>query len=164
MIVSLIVAAAKNNVIGKNNDLPWQLPNDMKYFKNTTWGMPVIMGRKTFESMNNEPLAGRINIVITKQPGWNREGAVVVHNWNDALFVAADADCNEVFVIGGGEIFKESIKKADRIYMTRVHTIVDGDVFFPEIDTKKWKEVSKRDCFADEKHLYNYSFEVWEKR
>jgi dihydrofolate reductase len=163
MIVSLIVAAAKNNVIGKNNDLPWHLPNDMKYFKNTTWGMPLIMGRKTFESMKNEPLGGRVNVVITKRTGWKAEGAVVVNNWNDAMFVANDADCKEVFVIGGGQIFKEAIRKADRIYMTRVHTIVDGDVFFPEIDPKRWKVVSKRDCFADARHQYDYSFEIWEK-
>jgi dihydrofolate reductase len=162
MLLSLIVAATTNNVIGKNNDLPWRLPNDMKYFKNTTWGMPVIMGRKTFESMT-EPLAGRTNIVITRQTNWKPDGAVVVNKLSDALFVAKDADSKEVFVIGGGEIFKEAIKKADRIYMTRIHTIIDGDAFFPEIDEKKWKLVSKRDCFADEKHKFDYSFEVWEK-
>jgi dihydrofolate reductase len=163
MLISLIVAASTNNVIGKNNDLPWRLPADMKYFKNMTWGMPVIMGRKTFESMNNEPLPGRLNIVITRHPNWKPKGAAVVHNWNDAMFVAKDADCKEVFVIGGGEIFKDTIKKADRIYMTRVHAIIDGDVFFPEIDPKKWKLVSKRDCMADDKHKFNYSFEIWEK-
>lgn len=164
MFLSLIVAASKNNVIGRNNDLPWVLPNDMKYFKNMTWGMPLIMGRKTFESMKNEPLPGRINIVITRQTSWKPEGAVVVTGWKDAMFVAENADCKEVFVIGGGEIFKDAIKKADRIYMTRVHTIIDGDVFFPEIDEKRWKKVSNRDCFADEKHKFDYSFERWEKR
>ena len=164
MLLSLIVAASENNVIGKNNGLPWKLPNDMKYFKNTTWGMPVIMGRKTFESMNNEPLAGRVNIVITRQSGWKPEGAVVVHNLDDALFVARDADCKEVFIIGGGEIFKEAMKKADRIYFTRVHTIIDGDVFFPKPDEKKWKRVSVRDCIADTKHAIDYSFEIWEKQ
>ena len=163
MLLSLIVAASSNNVIGKNNDLPWVLPNDMKYFKNTTWGMPLIMGRKTFESMKNEPLPGRINIVITRQNDWKPEGAVVVSNWKDALFLAEDTDCKEVFVIGGGEIFKDAIKKADRIYMTRVHTIIDGDVFFPEIDEKKWKKLSSRDCHSDEKHKFDYSFEVWER-
>jgi dihydrofolate reductase len=163
MRVSLIVAASKNNVIGKDNGLPWVLPNDMRYFKNTTWGMPVIMGRKTFESMKNEPLPGRVNIVITRQSNWHRTGAVVVKTWNDAMFVANDADCNEVFVIGGGEIFKDAINKADRLYMTRVHTIIDGDVFFPEIDEKKWKLLSKRDCLADEQNKFDYSFEIWEK-
>lgn len=162
MLLSLIAAASENNVIGKNNDLPWRLPNDMRYFKNTTWGMPVIMGRKTFESMS-EPLAGRINIVITRQTNWKPEGAIVVSNLNDAIFVAKDADCKEVFVVGGGEIYKEAIKIADRIYMTRVHTITDGDAFFPEIDKSKWKRISVRDCFTNEKHKFNYSFEIWEK-
>lgn len=164
MLLSLIVAASENNVIGKNNDLPWVLPNDMKYFKNTTWGMPLIMGRKTYESMKNEPLPGRINIVITRKTDWKPEGAVIVHNWNDAMFVASDADCKEVFVIGGGEIFKEAIKKADRIYMTRVHTIIDGDTFFPEIDVKKWKKMSARDCVEDARHKFDYSFEIWERQ
>src|ERR1700712_1857838 len=116
MIVSLIVAASENNVIGKNNQLPWTLPVDMKFFKNTTWGMPVIMGRKTMESMDNKPLPGRTNIVITHQKNYKAEGAAVVNNWDDAMFVAKDADCKEVFVIGGGEIFKELIKKANRVY------------------------------------------------
>src|SRR5206468_1560469 len=121
-----------------------------------------IMGRKTFESMD-EALAGRINIVITRQPNWKRKDAIVVSNLDDAIFVSRDADCNEVFIIGGGEIFKEAIHKADRIYMTRVHTIVDGDAFFPEIDRSKWKRVSVKDCLTDEKHKFNYSFEIWEK-
>jgi dihydrofolate reductase len=163
MIISLIAAASTNNVIGKNNQLPWSLPIDMRYFKNTTWGMPMIMGRKTYESNGYKPLPGRINIIITRQKDLKSNGVVIVSNWKDALFVANDADCKEVFVIGGGEIFKDVINKADRIYMTRVHALIDGDVFFPEIDTKKWKLVSNRDCFADEKHKYDYSFQLWEK-
>lgn len=162
MTVSLIVAASDNNVIGKNNQLPWHLPNDMKFFKNTTWGMPVIMGRKTFDSMGNKPLPGRVNIVITRQEDWKADGVVTVKNWNDAVFVAKDSDCKQAFVIGGGEIFKDTIKKADRIYMTRVHTIIDGDVFFPEINTKDWKLISKKECVADEKHPFDYTFELWE--
>ena len=164
MLVSLIAAASENNVIGKNNGLPWVLPNDMKYFKNTTWGMPLIMGRKTFESMENEPLPGRINIVITRQNDWKPRGAVVVNNWEDGVLAANDTDCKELFVIGGGEIYKEAIKKADRIYMTRVHAVVDGDAFFPEIDENTWKKVSTRDCFADAKHKFDYTFEMWEKK
>lgn len=164
MLLSLIAAASKNNVIGKNNGLPWVLPNDMKYFKNTTWGMPLIMGRKTFESIKNEPLPGRINIVITRQTDWKPQGAVVVNNMSDALFVAKDADYKEVFVVGGGEIYKDAIQKADKIYITRVHTIVDGDTFFPEINEKKWKKLSNRDCFIDAKHKFDYSFEIWERQ
>lgn len=163
MIVSLIAAVSSNNVIGKNNQLPWHLPADMKFFKNTTWGMPLIMGRKTFESMDNKPLPGRINIILTKQKNFSADGAVIVNDWSDALFAARDTDCKEVFVIGGGEIFKEVLKKADRIYLTRVHTIIDGDVFFPEIELKKWKLISKKDCATDERHKFSYSFELYEK-
>ena len=162
MLISLIAAASENNVIGKNNGLPWNMPNDMKYFKNTTWGMPVIMGRKTFESMD-EPLAGRMNIVITNQHNWKSAEAVAVKSWNDAIFVAKEADTKEVFVIGGGQIFKDFIEKADRIYLTRIHGIVDGDIFFPTINSHQWKLISKKDCFADAKHQYDYTFEIWEK-
>lgn len=163
MIVSLIAAASTNNVIGVNNELPWHLPNDMLFFKNTTWGMPVIMGRKTYESMDSKPLKGRINLVITSKSDYKADGIVVVNSFSDAMFVVKDADCNEVFIIGGGELFKETIGKADRIYLTRVHAMIDGDVFFPEIDTKSWKQTSKKDLMADEKHSFNYSFELWEK-
>ena len=163
MIVSLIVAASTNNVIGRNNQLPWNLPTDMKYFKNTTWGMPVMMGRKTFESMGGKALAGRKNIIITRQTDWKANDVVVANSYDDALSVAKQTDCNEVFLIGGGELFKEVIGKADRIYMTRVHTVIEGDVFFPDIDPAKWKKVSHRDCFADDKHAFDFSFEVWEK-
>ena len=162
MILSLVVAASTNHVIGKENQLPWNLPNDMRYFKNTTWGMPVIMGRKTLESMGNKPLPGRMNIVITTSKDLKAAGVTVVNSWHDAMFVADSTDCKEVFVIGGGEIFKEALKKANRIYMTRVEAIIDGEVFFPEIDSKKWKLMSSRPCKADERHNYNYTFEVWE--
>jgi len=164
MIISLIVAASANNVIGNNNQLPWHLPADMKFFKNTTWGMPVIMGRKTFEAMQNKALPGRKNIIITRQENLKLKDSAVVNDFSDALFVARETDCKEVFVIGGGEIFKDVIDKANRIYMTRVHTILEGDAFFPEIDGKKWKQVSKKDCYADEKHKYDFSIEVWERK
>src|SRR6478609_2932846 len=107
MVISLIVAASANNVIGKNNQLLWSLPNDMKFFKNTTWAMPVLMGRKTFESLG-KPLPGRLNIVITRQQGLQLPGATVVHSLDEALKGAAAADYKESFVIGGGEIFKEA--------------------------------------------------------
>jgi dihydrofolate reductase len=131
---------------------------------NTTWGMPIIMGRKTLESMDNKPLPARTNIVITSKKDWKVEGVAIVNTWNDAMFVANSTDSKEVFVIGGGEIFKDAIKKANRIYMTRVHTFVDGNVFFPEIDPKKWKLVNSRPYKADEKHAFDYTFEVWEPK
>jgi dihydrofolate reductase len=164
MIISLIVAASTNNVIGVDNALPWHLPTDMKFFKNTTWGMPVIMGRKTFQSMELKALPGRKNIIITRQEGFKAKDAVAVKAFSDALFVARETDCKEAFVIGGGEIFKSVIDKANRIYMTRVHTMIEGDIYFPEINEKHWKLVSERACFKDEKHRYDFSIEMWERK
>lgn len=161
MIISLIVAASANNVIGVNNQLPWHLPNDLKYFKNLTWAMPVIMGRRTFESMG-KALNGRINIVITSQKDVVFENAVTVNSFKDALFVAQDGDYKEVFVIGGGQIFNEVLPKADKIYLTRVHTSIEGDVFFPQLD-KHWKLAWNDDHSKDEKHQFDYSFQRWEK-
>lgn len=162
MTISLVVAAAQNNAIGKNNQLLWHLPNDLKFFKNTTWGMPVIMGRKTFESVN-KPLPGRFNIVITRQADWKAEGVIVAINLQNALKKAAETNCNEAFVIGGGEIYKQAMQIADKIYITRVHATLDGDTFFPEIDEAKWELKSALDFVADEKHAFAYSFQTWER-
>jgi dihydrofolate reductase len=126
--------------------------------------MPVIMGRKTFESMGEKALPGRKNIIITRQEDLKAKDVVAVCSFSDAIFVARETDCNEVFVIGGGEIFRDVMDKAQRIYMTRVHTEIEGDVFFPQIDEKKWKLFSKRDCVADEKHAYDFSIELWENK
>jgi dihydrofolate reductase len=161
-MISLVVAAAKNNAIGKDGKLPWHLPNDLRHFKNVTWGMPVVMGRKTFESLG-KALPGRKNIVITRQPGWKAEGAVAVKKIEDAIFVASETDAKEIMVIGGGEIFRELFDRAGRIYMTRVDASPEADTFFPVIDPKDWWLVSKRKFEADEKNLYNYSFETWER-
>lgn len=162
MIISLVVAAANNNAIGKNNQLLWHLPNDMKYFKNVTWGMPVVMGRKTFESLG-KPLAGRKNIVLTKQEGWKAEGVVAVKEFKDALFLVKEMDVKEVMVIGGGEIYRSVFDRANRIHMTRVDAEFEADTFFPVIDPKVWRLVSQKNYEANAKHAYNYSFQVWEK-
>jgi dihydrofolate reductase len=162
MIISFVVAAAKNNGIGKDGKLPWNLPNDLRHFKNVTWGMPVVMGRKTFESLG-KALPGRKNIVITRQAGWKAEGAVAVKKIEDAIFVATEADAKEIMVIGGGEIFRTLFDKAGRIYMTRVDASPDADTFFPVIDPKHWFMVSEKKYEADEKNPYNYSFEIWER-
>ena len=162
MIISLVVAAANNNAIGKNNQLLWHLPNDMKYFKNVTWGMPVVMGRKTFESLG-KPLPGRKNIVLTKQEGWKAEGVVAIKEFKDALFLAGEMDVKEIMVIGGGEIYCSVFDRANRIHLTRVDTDLEGDTFFPVIDPKNWKLVSQKNYEADAKHAYNYSFQVWER-
>lgn len=163
MVISLVVAASENNVIGKNNKLLWTLPNDMKFFKNVTWAMPVIMGRKTFESLG-KPLTGRTNIVITRQPDWKQEGTIVVKSLDEAIKQAADTDAKEAFVIGGGEIYKEAIPFADKIYITRVHTTVEGDTSFPVINNGEWKLFSNMDFEADAKHAFAYSFQVWDRK
>lgn len=160
MIICLLVAAAENNAIGKDNQLLWHLPNDMRFFKNTTWGMAVIMGRKTYESVD-KPLPGRFNIVITRKTDWQRDGVIVAADLQDALKKAAETNCNEVFVIGGGEIYKWAMDIADKILITRVHATLDADTFFPEIDENKWQLVANQDFEADEKHKYAYSFQTW---
>jgi dihydrofolate reductase len=162
-MISLVVAAAENNAIGKDNQLLWHLPNDLKFFKNTTWGMVVVMGRKTFEAVN-KPLPGRVNIVITRQTNWTAEGAVTATDLNDALKKAAETNCKEIFVIGGGEIYKQSMAICNKIYITRVHATLDGDTFFPVIDESNWTLASNEDFEADAKHAYSYSFQVWVKK
>ena len=160
-MISLIVAASANNAIGKNNQLLWHLPNDLKFFKNTTWGGVVIMGRKTFESVN-KPLPGRTNIVITKKENWESENVLVAHSLEGALKLATELSFKEIFIIGGGEIYKQSMTIANRVYITRVHTEIDGDTFFPVLD-EDWKMISSKDCTSDEKNLFDHTFELWEK-
>lgn len=163
MIISLIVAAATNGAIGKDNQLLWHLPNDLRYFKNSTWGMPVIMGRRTFESVN-KPLPGRINIVITRQPAWHAEGVIRAASLEEALSEARATHCNEVFIIGGGEVYQQALPLASRIYLTRVHAQPEGDTFFPAPDPAAWQLVDAEDHPADEKHAFAYSFQRWERR
>jgi len=166
MIISLIAAASTNNVIGKDNKLLWHLPNDMKFFKNTTWGMPVIMGRKTYEALAGEPLPGRFNFVITRNRDWQpqREKVTVVPGLDAAIAAAGETDAKESFVIGGGEIYTLSMDIADKIYMTRVHTVVEGDAWFPVIDEKIWQLTRNQDFPVDEKHAVAYSFQLWERK
>jgi len=164
MIISIVVAAAENNVIGKDNQLLWKLPNDMKFFKNITWGMPVIMGRKTFESLDCDYLSGRFNFVITRHPGQIQENPPHLHlasSLQDAIKKATTTDCKEIFVIGGGQIYAEAMAVTDKIYLTRVHAVIDGDTTFPVIDETVWTKVSHEDFPADGKHTYPYSFELW---
>jgi dihydrofolate reductase len=162
--ISIIVAASTNNAIGKNNQLLWHLPTDLKFFKNTTWAMPVIMGRKTFESVN-KPLPGRFNIVVTRQGNWKADGVIIATDLQNALVKAAETNCKEVFIIGGGEIYKQAIDFINEIYLTRVHTVIeDADTFFDTIDANTWQLVSTQDFVSDDKHKYAYSFEKWERK
>lgn len=161
MNFNLIVAAATNNVIGKDNKLLWRLPNDLRYFKNLTWGLPVIMGRKTFESLP-AALPGRKNIVLSHK-SQDVQQAIFVQSVNDVTLLCNEMDINEAFVIGGGEVYKLFMPLAKKIYLTRVHTESEGDAYFPELDKKQWKLVHSQPCVADEKHAFDYTFEVWEK-
>jgi dihydrofolate reductase len=161
-MLSHIVAASENNVIGSKNALPWNLPNDFKYFKNKTWGMPVIMGRNTYESLKKS-LPGRINIVVTNKKDWQPEGVLISHSIEDAIKKAEESDAKEIFIIGGGEIFKQTINMVSKIYLTRVHTTIEGDTFYPKINNSKWKLIDTKSFPADEKHNFAYTFEVWEK-
>ena len=160
--IAIIVAASENNTIGKNNQLLWSLPNDLKFFKNTTWGFPVVMGRKTYESVN-KPLPGRTNIVITNKKDWAADTVITAANIEEGITKAAATNSKQVFILGGGEIYKQSMDLAVTIYITRVHAQLDGDTFFPEIDENKWKLISNEDFSADEKHAYDYSFQLWKK-
>ena len=167
MHISLVVAASEDNAIGEGNALLWKLPNDMKFFKNTTWGMPVIMGRKTFESIASKPLTGRTNIVVSRQD--NRieaqEGLVLAKSVEHAIELANDSDCKEVFVIGGGEIYIQVLGIAHRIYLTRVHTIFpNADTFFPPIDHDRFQLVEEVAMTADAKHAFSYTLQTWERK
>ena len=165
MIKSLVVAASINNAIGKNNQLLWNLPNDMKFFKNITWAMPVLMGRKTFEALGSKPLKGRINIVLTSGKFFKQDGIVIVNNLRDAEFFVTANDYREVMIIGGAHVYRQTIDDADKIYLTRVHHVFDdADAFFHAIDEKKWKLVSNEDHSKDDKHAYDYSFQLWERK
>jgi dihydrofolate reductase len=158
MIISLVAAASDNNVIGINNTLPWKMPADMKFFKNLTMGHTVIMGRKTFESMNNKPLSGRTNVVITRNKNFSTNGCTVLDSLTEAFNMFNDQ--KEVFIIGGSQIFNIAMPKADKIYLTRIHHAFNGDSYFPELPGKEWVELSREDYPADEKNPFSYSFIV----
>jgi dihydrofolate reductase len=123
--------------------------------------MPVVMGRKTFESLGGKPLNGRVNIIITRQKDWSHEGVVVVHSLADALFFAKESDYKEVFIAGGGEIYAQAMSQANKIYMTRVDAVIDGDTFFPEIDSSDFVLSNEVTHAAHEKHAYGFSFQTW---
>ena len=162
MIISLIVAAANNNAIGKDGKMPWQLSADLKHFKNITWGLPIIMGRKTFDSLG-KPLLGRTNIVITRNKEFIAEGVLVASDFEQALTLAKETDAKEAMVIGGGEIYKMVFPLASKIYLTRVDASPEADTFFPVLEAGKWDLISKSDFEADEKNNFNYSFQQWER-
>ncbi|MCD6010241.1 MAG: dihydrofolate reductase [Flavipsychrobacter sp.] len=164
MVVSLIVAVAENNAIGKNNSLPWSLPEDLKFFKRTTIGKPVIMGRKTFESLG-QALPGRLNIVLSSNSHLKvPDGVLVYADVNAALEHIQTINPEECFIIGGGKVFENTMELIDRMYITRVHTdIADADAFFPAIDHTHWKLVWEEKHKADDRHKFDYTFQKFER-
>lgn len=160
MTVSLVVAVSQNGVIGSNEKLPWHLPADLKRFKQLTLGHPVLMGRKTFESIGN-PLPGRTNIIITRQKGLNCCGAITAPSLEEALRMCEKE--KEVFVIGGAQIFKQALPVADQIYLTLIHQDFKGDTFF-HWDPLSWKETFREDHVADASQPYAYSFLTYERK
>jgi len=160
-VIALVVAAARNDVIGSDNRLPWRLPADLKHFKQITMGKPVVMGRKTFESIGR-PLPGRANIIITQNRAYNAPGCLVVNSIDQALAAAAGGD--EIMIIGGATLYAACLPSATRIYLTRIHHDFSGDARFPAPDAEQWRETERRDCAADDKNPYAYSFIVLERR
>jgi len=163
MTISLLVACAENGVIGKQGQLlPWRLSSDLKRFKELTMGHPIIMGRKTYETIGR-PLPGRLNIVVTRDPNFAAEGCTVVHSVGNAIDKATAADSNEIFIIGGGVIFEETLPLAHKVYLTEVHATPDGDTFF-RYNKADWNEVDRQDFAADDKNQYPYSFVTLTKK
>ena len=161
-VISLIAAMADNRVIGIDNRLPWKLPADMRWFRAQTMGKPIVMGRKTFESIGAKPLPGRTNVVITRDRGYAAQGCIVVHDIETAL--AAVPDAAEIMIIGGASFYEQMLPRAQRMYLTLVHTEVEGDAWFPEFSAGEWREVERSDCDADESNPLPHSFVIYERR
>lgn len=159
-MISLIVAMASNRVIGQNNHLPWHLPADLKHFRQHTMGKPIIMGRKTFESIG-KPLPGRKNIVITQNIHWQSEGVQVAHSLTEAFTLAEPAP--EIMVIGGASLYQQALTYAERIYLTLIEATFEGDTFFPEWDQSRWHEIQRETHQHDESGIKCYHFVTFEK-
>lgn len=163
MKISCIVATAKNNVIGKDNQIPWHLPADLKYFKKTTTGHHILMGRNCFESIGRA-LPKRTNVIITRDMFYAVSNCLIAHSVGEALSIAEANGEEEAFIIGGGQIYEQTIDLWDKLYLTEVDLEVEGDVFFPQIDMSEWKLSKKQDCLKDEKNTHNYSFRQYERK
>ena len=161
-MISLIVAVASNGAIGKQQDLLCYLPNDLKRFKAITLGHTIVMGRRTFESLPKGALPGRTNVVVTRQAEVSWDNTVVVNSIEEVL---ANSDDKELFVIGGGMLYKQTIDRADRLYIThKHHEFADADTFFPEVNYDEWTVIEREDHQADERHPYNYSFVTYQRK
>lgn len=162
MRVHLIVAAAENGVIGRDGAMPWRIPTDLKRFKALTMGHPVIMGRKTWESLGRA-LPGRENVVVTRQSHFRAEGAVVVHSLADAVAHARNAGATDAFVIGGGEIYRQALPAADVVHLTRVHASFEGDATFPPLDPSQWRETAREPASQQEPQPLRFDFVTYER-
>lgn len=165
MIISLIAAVAQNRVIGKNNDLPWHLPDDMKHFMQTTKGHHCIMGRKNYDSIPEKfrPLPNRTNIVVTRQPAFKAPGCIVTHSVEEGMEIAAKNGEQETFIIGGADIYRHGFSYANRLYITEINAMIAGDIFFPEFSKSGWMEISRTHHGVDDRHLYAFDFVVYDK-
>jgi len=166
MKISLIAALSQNSVIGKNNDLPWRLPDDMKFFMQTTSGHHIIMGRKNYDSLPSKfkPLANRINIVVSRQVDLMAPGCIVVDAIEKGIEIAKKANETELFIIGGAEIYRQSLHLANYLYLTEIKAIISGDTYFPEFDRTDWIEISRKSHPADEKHQYGFDFVCYQRK
>jgi dihydrofolate reductase len=162
MKISLVAAIAENFAIGKDNKLLWHLSNDLKFFKAYTLGKVIVMGRNTFESIGKRALPGRINVVITRDTSLQIENVLTFRSLDAALDHFKNAE--EVCIVGGAQMYEEALPKADILVLTRVEVTPEADVYFPEINWKNWQLVSEEKHFADDKHAYNYTFQVYHKK
>ncbi|MET0071059.1 MAG: type 3 dihydrofolate reductase [Candidatus Thiodiazotropha sp.] len=156
-LISLIAAVANNGVIGVDNSLPWRLPADLKHFKSLTMGKPIVMGRRTWESLPGV-LPGRRHIVVSRNRDYRAEGCELVYSVDEALQLAGDVE--EIMIVGGGGLYRQMLPRADRLYLTLVEADVEGDAYFPEIDWRQWHEVSRESHAADDRNLFAYSFVI----
>ncbi len=167
MRVAMIAAVAENRAIGINNKLPWYLPGDLRYFKTVTMGKPVIMGRKTFDSLR-KPLPGRTNIVITRDPDYQPEGVRVVHSLKDAVELAESVGLvngiDEMMIIGGEQIYRQALEFTDRLYLTEVHQSFAGDAWFPEIETEQWQQTWREDLVSEDEPPLRFSYLILDRR
>ena len=162
MRISLIVAATENNMIGRDNTLPWSLPDDLKFFREKTEGHPILLGRKNYESIGRA-LPNRRNIIISRQKDLTIDGCEVAASIEEAIDLAQTDEDEEIFVIGGGEIYKLALPLADRVYLTRIHTEAEGDVYFSDLPADEWEEVSSEEHAADDRHEYAFTFLTYDR-
>ena len=155
--LSMIAAMGKNRVIGKDNDMPWHLPADLQHFKKTTLGSPIIMGRKTYDSIGR-PLPGRLNIILSRNANLEIEGCSIVNSFDEAIALAEEGKSDEVFITGGAHLYNTFLEKADRLYITLIDEEFEGDTYFPDYTQLNWLEVSREDHLADNKNMHDYSF------